>query len=104
MAEINKRLAKGFTIASSIVIYTVPAGTTTFVKSLTLCNTNASEAEFNMILAGTKIISNYILKSSSTVTIPYIDQILHSGETIQVSSNSSGSSINFYISGKEVTS
>ncbi|CAM4469061.1 hypothetical protein [Paenibacillus xylanexedens] len=102
MAVTSKRFAKGQATTTLTTVYTVPASTTSFLKALTICNTAASgEVDFTMTLGGTKIINSHKLKAFDTITIPFLDQIILAGETIQV--QSAGNAASFFISGKEVT-
>ncbi|OMF17258.1 hypothetical protein BK131_04650 [Paenibacillus amylolyticus] len=102
MAVVAKRLGKGTLTTTSANLYTVPAGTTTQLKALTLCNKTTTAATVTISLAGTEIIYQYSVKANDTITIPFLDQVLQSGETITGLSGTA-SAINYYISGKEVT-
>lgn len=101
MAVVPKRLARGETTSGRRMVYTAPAGTTTLVKALTICNNGLTEQVFGLELAGTYLIAGYKVKPFQTLTIPFMDQVIHSGESIFISGNSTA--VNFYISGKEVT-
>lgn len=101
MADVSKRFAKGALGTTNISVYTVPAGKTAFLKAMTVCNKTATDATFTIILAGTEIIYQHTLKAKDTLTIPFLDQIIESGETI-TGIASAASAINYYISGREV--
>jgi hypothetical protein len=51
---------------------------------------------------GIEVVANYTILQNDTITIPFIDQIIEASEIIEGSSDASNS-INYYISGKEVT-
>lgn len=102
MATITKRLGKGILTNVSADLYTVPASTYTVVKALTLCNYTAGAVTVTLALAGTNILYEYSLAAKSTVTIPFMDQVLHAGEKISGLA-SANTSITYYISGKEVS-
>ncbi|MFK0524739.1 hypothetical protein ACINKY_21295 [Paenibacillus illinoisensis] len=103
MAVVAKRFAKGLGTAALTTVYTVPANTTAILKAITLCNTAASgEVDFSLTLGGTKIINSHKIKAFDTITIPFLDQVLVAGETIQIQS-ASGGSVSYIMSGKEVT-
>jgi hypothetical protein len=102
MATVAKRLGKGnFSITANTVIYTVPASTTTLVKAVTICNTNATSVTVRLSFAGAAVIFDHTIKPNDTITIPFIDQILMVGEAITASA--SANAVWYYISGKEVT-
>lgn len=101
MASVTKRLAKGSVSTTSTSVYTVPAGTTTIIKAITVCNSGASDQNLSMTIAGTAIIWNYKIKAYDTIAIPFLDHILQAGETITLFST--GTNTTYYISGKEVT-
>ncbi|WP_433581583.1 hypothetical protein [Paenibacillus amylolyticus] len=99
---VTKRLGKGTLSTSSAVLYSAaPAGTIVLVKALTLCNKTANEATVTFSLAGTEVIFQHTVKAKDTITIPFLDQVLQSGETITGLSGTNNA-INYYISGKEV--
>ncbi|CAM3031158.1 hypothetical protein HP548_29495 [Paenibacillus taichungensis] len=102
MAAVAKRLVKSNAIpTTSTVLYTVPNGVTTMVKALTVCNSNSIVVNLTLLFAGTYVISNYPIKPSETITLPFMDQVLLSGEAI--SGLATAGALNCYISGKEVT-
>ncbi|WP_017690151.1 hypothetical protein [Paenibacillus sp. PAMC 26794] len=103
MAVTPKRFAKGVGSTALTTVYTVPANTTAILKAITLCNIASSlSVDFSMIIGGTKIINSHKIKEFDTITIPFLDQILLAGETIQIQS-ASGGAVSYIISGKEVT-
>lgn len=102
MAVVSKRLAKGTFSTASATQYTVPTSTTTLVKAITLCNKTASDATVTLLFGGTEVIYQHTIKARDTITIPFLDQILQSTETITGLAGTA-SAINYYISGKEVT-
>lgn len=83
-------------------MYTANTGTTTFIKAVTLCNKTATDATVTLLLAGTEVIYQHTIKAKDTVTIPFLDQILQAGETITGLAGTANS-INYYISGREVS-
>jgi hypothetical protein len=101
MAVVTKRLGKGTIGTAASTLYTVPAGAKALVKALTIGNTSNNPSAFTLALAGTQIISAHIIKGNDTITIPFLDQVLESGESITASSTTG--TVTYYISGKEVT-
>jgi len=101
MTETSKRLCYGTLTNSNATIYTVPDATYTIIKALTLCNKTASPATVTIKFHGTEVICTYTILAYDTITIPFFDQIVHATELIEGSA-SSATSINYYMSGKEI--
>lgn len=100
--ETNKRLAQGvFSTTANTMIYTVPALTYTIVKAINICNKTNVNDVVTIKLAGTEIMYQHVILANDSITIPFIDQIIHAGEKIEGHSGN-GSSLTYYISGKEV--
>jgi hypothetical protein len=109
MADLSKRFGKGRItgIANQVVneiAYTVPEGKKAFVKAVTICNVNLTyESQFYITLGGVYVAWHHSLKPTDSITIPFLDHILESGEGIVVSRfGSAASNIDYYISGREV--
>lgn len=102
MAIVDKRLCSGTLSGSEATLYTVPAGTYTIIKALTLCNKTSAAVPATLSLDGIEVICQHDIAAYDTITIPFMDQILEAGELIQGSAESA-SAINYYISGKEVS-
>ena len=98
----DKRLAAGSLADMNTTLYEVPEGKKTFVKAITICNTAGSPVTFTIKFDGWEVIKDHIITANNTLTVPFLDQILHSEEKIE--GEASGTDIiNYYISGKEVT-
>ena len=102
MATTDTRLCKGTLSDTNATLYTVPTGTKTIVKSISLCNTTAGAVTITLKLAGTELYAGHSLDANASTSIQCLDQILEAGELIEGSA-SSASAIAFYLSGKEVT-
>lgn len=101
MTDVSKRLAKGSsTTANATSIYTVPAAKRTFIKAITLCSSAATDTMINMKFADVFVIYNHKLKPYDTITVPFMDQIIESGDTIAI--GATPNTVNYYISGREV--
>lgn len=98
----NKRLAAGTLSDSNTTLCTVPASTTTIVKSLALCNTTARAVTVTLKLNGIEIMAGKSLAANETYILSSLDQIIGAAELIEGSA-SAAASIKYYISGKEVT-
>lgn len=89
---------------SSTVAYTVPSNNSnnyTIVKALTICNNTTSNITVSFLFGGTYVIGGHVIKANDTITIPFLDQVLHAGEAI--TATASAVNVSYYISGKEVT-
>lgn len=103
MAITTKRLCKGTLGTTSATLYTAPSatGNYTVVKAVTLCNGSDAAAAVTLTLAGTTLVSAHVLAARDTITIPFMDQVLQAGETIDGLAGTDAV-ISYYISGKEV--
>lgn len=100
------RIGKGSlsTTLGDIDTAAVPAATLRVVKALTLCNNSTTAQTVSIDFAGTRVISSYTVPAignENTITIPFMDQVMLATERIQGLCSSS-STVNYYISGKEM--
>jgi hypothetical protein len=101
MAVLDKKLCSGSFGTTEAILYTVPTGKQTIVKAITICNTTSATQTIFISLGGVPILSGYLLPLYDSLTIPYLDQIIDSGDSIE--GYVFGSSlVSYYISGKEV--
>jgi hypothetical protein len=101
MATLTKVLFRGAaTTTVGTTLYTVPSSTTTIVTNIAVTNTAASAGTFTLSLAGTAIHTTAAIAANSTA---YIDlkQVLEATNTI--TGGASATTINFHISGIEVS-
>ena len=101
MATTTKALFRGAaTTTVGTTLYTVPASTTTVVSNIAVTNTAASAGTFTLALAGTALHTTTAIAANTTV---YIDlkQVLVATNTI--TGGASATTINFHISGVEVS-
>ena len=100
------RIGKGTlsTALADIDTAAVANGYVRYVKAFTLCNKSTQALYSTITVAGTNVVYQYILDApggENTVTIPFFDQVMSSGERIQgMAEGSSG--IDYYISGRHV--
>lgn len=102
MASVAKRL--GASLISNVAgdLYTVPASTTTIVKSITLCNAHTGAVTVDLKFNNIHILKGYSIDANKTITIPYIDHVLLTGEKINMVA-SVNAVVSIYVSGKEVS-
>jgi hypothetical protein len=100
MATTTKALFRGAAATSSTTLYTVPASTTTVVSNIAVTNTAGSAGTFTLTLAGTALHTTTAIAANTTV---YIDLKQVLATTNIIAGLASATSINFHISGVEVS-
>jgi hypothetical protein len=100
MATLTKALARGAFATSSGTLYTVPASTNTVVSNIVITNTAGSAGTFTLALAGTSLHTTTAIAANATI---YIDlkQVLATTQTI--TGLASATTINYHISGVEIS-
>jgi hypothetical protein len=100
MATVTKVLARAAAATSSATLYTVPSATTTVVTNIAVTNTAGSAGTFSLSLNGVALHTTTAIGANTTV---YVDlkQVLAATHTI--TGLASATSINFHISGIEVS-
>jgi hypothetical protein len=100
MATVTKALARAAAATSSTTLYTVPSSTTAVVTNIAVTNTAGSAGTFTLLLDDVSIHTTTAIAANTTA---YIDlkQVLATGKTIKGSA--SATTINFHISGIEVS-
>jgi hypothetical protein len=101
MANTAKVLFRGAaTTSTGTTLYTVPASTTTVVTDIVVTNTAAASGTFTMALAGTSIATTVTVGAYDSTVIP-LKQVLATTNTI--TGGASATTINFHISGVEIS-
>jgi hypothetical protein len=101
MPTTTKALFRGAaTTTVGTTLYTVPSATTTVVSNIAVTNTAGTAGTFTLGLAGTNLHTTAAIAANTTA---YIDlkQVLAATQTI--TGGASATSINFHISGIEVS-
>jgi polyisoprenoid-binding protein YceI len=100
MPTLTKVLARTAAATSSATLYTVPSATTTVVSNIAITNTAGTAGTFTLGLGG---VSLHTTAASAANTTVYIDlkQVLVATNTI--TGLASATSINFHISGVEIS-
>ena len=106
MATTTKALFRGAaTTTTTTLLYTVPAATTTVVTDIVVTNTAAATGTFTMSLddgSGNAIkIAEQVTVAANDSTVIQIKQVLAATRTIK--GGASATTINFHISGVELT-
>lgn len=101
MPTLTRALFRGAaTTTVGTTLYTVPSSTTTVVSNIAVTNTAGTAGTFTIALAGTALHTTAAIAANTTV---YIDlkQVLATTNTI--TGGASATTINFHISGVEVS-
>jgi hypothetical protein len=101
MATTTKVLFRGAaTTTVGTTLYTVPSSTTTIVTNIAVTNTAGSAGTFTIGLAGTNLHTTAAIAANTTA---YIDLKQVLATTNVITGGASATSINFHISGIEVS-
>jgi len=101
MPSTPKTLFRGAaTTTVGTVLYTVPAATTTVVTSIVVTNTTSSVGTFTLGLNGTNFATTVTVAALDSTVID-IKQTLNATQTI--TGGASATTINFHISGVEIS-
>ena len=102
MATTDAKIYNGTLADAKATLYTVPASTTLYVKAVSICNWTAALQTVDLWFDGVIILFKLPMPAYSSITVPFFDQILDTGDLIEGNSNAA-SKIDMYISGKLVT-
>jgi hypothetical protein len=101
MATSTKVLFRGAaTTNTATTLYTVPSATTTIVTNIAVTNTAGTAGTFTIALAGTALHTTAAIAANSTA---YVDLKQVLAATNVIAGGASATSINFHISGIEVS-
>ena len=101
MATTSKALYRGAaTTTTSTTLYTVPSATTTVVTDIVVTNTGGSAGNFTLALDGVSIATTVSVGAYDSTVIS-LKQVLATTKTI--TGGASATSINFHISGVEIS-
>ena len=100
MPTTTKALARAAFATSSATLYTVPAATTTVVSNIVITNTAGTAGTFTLALNGVALASAVSVTANSITTID-LKQVLVATNTI--TGQASATTINFHISGVEIS-
>lgn len=101
MPNTAKSLFRGAaTTNTATTLYTVPSSTTTVVTNIAVTNTAGTAGTFTIALAGTDLHTTTAIAANTTV---YIDLKQVLATTNIIAGGASATSINFHISGIEVS-
>jgi len=100
MANTFKVLHRGAADTSSQTLYTVPASTTTLVNNVIVSNTASADATYTLALDGVDMATTVSVPANDSAVLD-IKQVLGAADTI--TGFASASTVNFHISGLEIS-
>jgi hypothetical protein len=99
MATTTKVLARTAAATSSTTLYTVPAGTTTVVTNIVICNPTGSAVTASMTINAIDLLGSVSIAANSSVFFD-LKQVIPATQIIAGSASST--SVDFHISGVEI--
>ena len=100
MATTSKALARTAAATSSTTLYTVPSSTTTVVTNIVVTNSASTAATFTITLDSVDLFKDAAIAANSTAMFD-LKQVL--ATTKIIAGLASATSINFHISGVEIS-
>ena len=100
MPNTFKTLYRGAAATSSATLYTVPAATSTLISTILVTNTSGSNQTYTLTLDGVSIATTTTVPSNDTAVLE-IKQ--HLGTTKVIAGLASATTVNFHITGIEIT-
>jgi len=104
MATAAKALFRGAATTASATLYTVPsATTTTIVTNVLVANTAATSATFDMSIDGIQIANDVVIAANDTLSLD-MKQVIPADATPKIIVGlASATTVNFHISGVEIS-
>jgi hypothetical protein len=100
MATLTKALARTAAATSSTTLYTVPAGTTTVVTNIVICNPTGSAVTASMTINAIDLLGSVSIAANSSAFFD-LKQVVPATQVIAGSASST--SVDFHISGVEIS-
>jgi hypothetical protein len=100
MATVTKVLARTAAATSSTTLYTVPSATTTVVSNIVICNPTTSAVTASMTINAIDILGSVSIAANSTAFFD-LKQVIPATQVIAGSASST--SVDFHISGVEIS-
>jgi tRNA U34 5-carboxymethylaminomethyl modifying enzyme MnmG/GidA len=99
MATTSKVLARTAAATSSTTLYTTPAGTTTVITNIVICNPTTAGVTASLLLNDIDILGSVAVAANSTAFFD-LKQVLPATQTIK--GLASSTAVDFHISGVEI--
>jgi hypothetical protein len=100
MATLTKALFRGAAATSSATLYTVPSATTTVVSNIVICNPTGSAVTASMTINAIDLLGSVSIAANSSAFFD-LKQVIPATQVIAGSASST--SVDFHISGVEIS-
>ena len=100
MATATKVLARTAAATTSTTLYTVPAGTTTVVTNIVICNPTTSAVTASMTINAIDLLGSVSIAANSTAFFD-LKQVIPATQVI--AGSASTTAVDFHISGVEIS-
>ena len=100
MATLATALARTAASTSTATLYTVPAGTTTVVTNIVICNPTGSGTTASILLNDIDLLGTVAIAANTSAFFD-LKQVITATQTIKASASST--SVDFHISGTELS-
>jgi hypothetical protein len=100
MATVTKALARTAAATSSTTLYTVPSATTTVVTNIVICNPTGSAVTASMTINAIDLLGSVSIAANSSAFFD-LKQVIPATQVIAGSASST--SVDFHISGVEIS-
>jgi len=100
MATVTKALARTAAATTSTTLYTVPSATTTVVTNIVICNPTGSAVTASMTINAIDLLGSVSIAANSTAFFD-LKQVIPATQVIAGSASST--SVDFHISGVEIS-
>jgi hypothetical protein len=100
MANTFKKMYRGSAPTTSTTLYTVPSDTTTLLNNILVVNTTASAQTYSLSVESVSMAASVSVPANDTAVLD-IKQVLTASAT--VAGFASASTVNFHISGLEIS-
>lgn len=100
MANLFKALSRAAATTSASSVYVVPAATTTLINNVVVANTASAAATYSILFNDVAIALNASVPGNDSVILD-MKQVLATGQSVKT--YASATTVNFHISGLEIT-
>jgi hypothetical protein len=100
MATVTKALARTAAATTSTTLYTVPSATTTVVSNIVICNPTTSAVTASMTINAIDLLGSVSIAANSSAFFD-LKQVIPATQVIAGSASST--SVDFHISGVEIS-
>jgi hypothetical protein len=99
LANVPKQLIATALTTSTVTYHTTPAGTTTIIKEVLICNTSTADRTVTVSLGGFSVVSSITVAPKETVVLG-LSTVVPAARAITATANGTG--VNLLVSALEV--